>query len=278
MRLTEFIAEEHIAPQLQATTKAEALAELTALLLGGWPRIRQKEALEKILSREAIDSTGIGSQIAVPHAPTHGLTQLACAIGRSSKGLDFKSIDKDPVRLVFLVCYPPDQQTVYLNFLATVAQLLRDRDAVEAMLEAATAMEIRQQIDVHSKSMINPEDQGSSPREVSASGESAGGGVVCSEIVLLARLELCVDMLEMADSGQDEIRRRIENIKALLDPATVRRFEQLKRAKRRAVVAVEGQVCQGCFVQLPVQLARVLRSEEADLQNCLNCNRFIFSA
>ncbi len=278
MRLTEFISKDHIAADLRSKTKPEALSELTRLLLGQLNEVSHKEALEKILTREAIESTGIGGGIAVPHAPMLGLSKLTCAVGRLARELDFKSIDKEPVRLVFLICYPPNQQTVYLNFLATIARLLREPSAFEALAGAPTPAEILALLELHSESMVKPEEQVSSQREAAALDESAIAGPVCSEIVLLARLELCVDMLESAESGQEDIARRIENIKALIDPATVERFEQLKLRKRPAVVAVEGRVCQGCAVVMPKQLSRELRADDSRVYSCPQCKRFIYAA
>jgi len=275
MLLTKFISKSCIAPELEATSKAAALEELTGLLFRR-RRLRGVEAaLEQIMGREAIESTGIGHGIAVPHARVAGLKQLVCAVGRVSKGLDFMAVDKEPVHLIFLICYPPAHQTTYLNFIATVAKLLREKDSLQAILEARSAAEIFEVLEELSATLVNPEERFA--QEKTEQPEPEEGKGMHSDLVLMARLELCTEMLESARAGKEQIKGRIKNISALLDPATVEHYRRLKKSRGSALVSVEGGVCQGCFRQLPTELAQRLYRARGILHRCSHCNRFIYA-
>jgi mannitol/fructose-specific phosphotransferase system IIA component (Ntr-type) len=275
MLLTKFITKSCIAPELEATSKAAALEELTGLLFRR-KRLRGADAaLEQIMSREAIESTGIGHGIAVPHARIAGLKQLVCAVGRASQGVDFMSVDKEPVHLIFLICYPPAHQTTYLNFIATVAKLLREENSLQAILEARSAADIFEVMEDLSATLVKPEERFA--QEKTEQPEAEEGEGTSSGLVLMARLELCMEMLESARAGKEQIRRRIENISALLDPATVEHYRRLKKGRGSALVGVEGGVCQGCFRELPTQLAQRLYRTRGVLHRCSHCNRFIYA-
>ena len=133
MLLTKFIPEECIACDLGDTTKAEAIRELVILLFRTKRLKGRSAALEQIMAREAVQSTGIGRGVALPHTRIPGSGDLLCAVGRASRGLDFRAVDKEPVRIVFLICYPPAKQITYLNFVATIARFLRDDGPLEAI-------------------------------------------------------------------------------------------------------------------------------------------------
>jgi mannitol/fructose-specific phosphotransferase system IIA component (Ntr-type) len=109
MRLTDYITQNCINPSLLAATKAEALKEMTHLLFEQKKMQGVGPALDQIMARETTESTGIGKGIAVPHARVSGLKQLVCALGRVNGGVEFAAVDRKPVHLVFLICYPPTQ-------------------------------------------------------------------------------------------------------------------------------------------------------------------------
>jgi len=275
MLLTKFISKGCIVPELEATSKAAALRELTGLLFRRRRLRGQEAALEQIMGREGIESTGIGKGIAVPHARIAGLKDLVCAVGRSRAGIDFMAVDKEPVRLIFLMCYPPSHQTTYLNFIATVAKLLRQQDSREAILEASSAADIFEVLENLSATLVKPEERFA--QEMMGQAEAEQGKGTHSDLVLMARLELCTEMLESARAGREQIEQRIENISALLDPATVAHYRRLKKGRGSALVSVEGGVCQGCVRQLPTELAQRLYRARGILQRCSHCNRFIYA-
>lgn len=273
MELNEYIADTCVLPALLAANKAEALKELTHLLVEKKKIKDGTTALDQIMARETTESTGIGHGIAVPHARISGLKQLTCAVGRVRGGLDFVAVDKQPVHLIFLICYPPTQQTTYLNFIATLAKVFRDSDHFEAVLEAKDETEILKLIAELSKPLEKPEQHYA---QVEADPELLKADDTHADLILLARLQLCQEMYDTARSGKKAIKERITNIRALVDPRILRHYDKLMERRAPALVPVEGDTCQGCFMKLPTKFVQQVRNDTGHLHTCSNCSRFIY--
>lgn len=274
MLLSKFIAKNCIVPALEADNKADALKELTHLLFDRKKLKSVGPALDQIMAREMTESTGIGHGIAVPHARVSGLKSLVCAVGRTIDGLDFMSVDRKPVHLIFLICYPPTQQTTYLNFVATVAKLLREEAHLKAFLKAGSADAMYEVLEALSETMETPED--SYAKQLKADPALLDTRDAHADIILLARLQLSQEMLETAKTGKKAISQRMDNIRALVDARVLKHYDRLMKGRPPALVPVEGDTCQGCFMKLPSQFAQQVRQDTDHMHTCPNCSRFIY--
>lgn len=274
MLLTKYIAKSCIVPRMKATNKPDALKELTHLL---FEKKRMKSvgpALDQIVAREITESTGIGRGIAVPHARVPGMKTLVCAIGRIPGGIDFVAVDRKPVHLIFLICYPPNMQTTYLNFIATVAKLLTEPQHLNAMLEAENAAEMFAILEKTSQTF--EERHEAHIRKVKADPKIEAMQDGHADLILLARLQLCQEMLVAARSGKAQVRRRIENIRVLVEPRILNHYDKLMRGRPPALVPVEGDTCQGCFMRLPSKFVQQVRQDPDHIHTCPNCSRYIY--
>lgn len=273
MQLTKFIDKKCILPQLRASSKAEVLKELTNLLIEKKKIDAESATLEQIMAREATESTGIGHGIALPHARVSGLKQLVCAVGRVNSPLEYNAMDRKPVYLVFLICYPPAQQTTYLNFLATVAKLFRDPANMEAMITAKDDEEMFALLDRISEPLSEPEkimkQIKTDPKVLSTRDANA-------DLILLARLQLYQEMHDAAKTGKKPLKDKVDAIRDMVDPRVLKQYDKLMLRRAPAVVPVEGDTCQGCFMKLPSQFAQRVRQEAHLLHVCNNCSRFIY--
>jgi len=274
MMVSKFIAENCVVPNLKANNKPDALKELTHLLFERKKLKNVGPALDQIMARETTESTGIGHGIAVPHARVSGLKGLICAVGRVSEGLEFNAVDKRPVHLIFLICYPPTQQTTYLNFVATLAKLLRNEANRKSILAADGAAEMFQSIENMAESLVEPED--AFARDLKASPDLLKTKDAHADLILLARLQLCQEMYETARTGKKQLKERIENIRTLVDPRILKHYDRLMKSRPPAVVPVEGDTCQGCFMKMPSQLAQKVKQDTEHIHTCNNCSRFIY--
>jgi len=275
MVLTKYITKTCILPTMEATNKSDALKELTHLL---FEKKKMKEvgpALDQIMSREVTESTGIGRGIAVPHARVPGMKTLACAVGRVPEGLDFMAVDRKPVHLIFLICYPPAEQTTYLNFVATVAKLLGDPEALRAMLAAPTADDMHELLEKTSERFTEREEDLKKPVKVPGL-EIDKMPDAHADLILLARLQLCQEMLTAAKTGKAQIRQRIDNIRLLVEPRVLSHYDRVMKARPPALVPVEGDTCQGCFMRLPSKFVQEVRQDPEHIHTCLNCRRYIY--
>ncbi len=128
--------------ELQANTRDEAIREMSEMLVKAG-QVQDKELFIKdIMEREERGTTGIGLQVAVPHAPTEAVSDFVIGFGRSAKGLDFASMDGDTVYLVFIMGTNPDKLVAYLKYLAALSRLLRKSEFRKALMEAVTPEDV----------------------------------------------------------------------------------------------------------------------------------------
>jgi mannitol/fructose-specific phosphotransferase system IIA component (Ntr-type) len=121
--------------ELHATTPTDAITELTRAfgsLLAGIKR----SARDAVIDREALASTGLGDEVAIPHAAVEGLKEPLLALGRSTRGIDFDAPDGKPARLVFLLLIPPKAYEEEVRILASIARALFDETARADVLAA----------------------------------------------------------------------------------------------------------------------------------------------
>jgi mannitol/fructose-specific phosphotransferase system IIA component (Ntr-type) len=89
------------------------------------------------MAREQLGSTGIGQGLAVPHAKHEKVQDLVAAFGRSRKGIEFDSLDGEPVYLVFLLLSNKEASGLHLEALAYITKLLRDELFCRFLRDAA---------------------------------------------------------------------------------------------------------------------------------------------
>ena len=100
------------------------LAEVGAGLYG----FGVSAAVEALQERESLGPTGVGHGIALPHARIDGLQQVAGVFFRLERPLEFGSVDRQPVDLVFALFAPRDAGVEHLRALALVSRTMRDGD------------------------------------------------------------------------------------------------------------------------------------------------------
>jgi mannitol/fructose-specific phosphotransferase system IIA component (Ntr-type) len=137
MELREFFSEDVVKLDLDSSSKDLVLKEMISLL-----RLDEKSEsiLYKMLKRrENLGSTGIGKSIAIPHCRSLVVNRLRVAFGRKTDGLDFRAIDEQPVRFIFLIVAPPlEVSNQYLPVLGKIAQFSKEADVPGRLGEITT--------------------------------------------------------------------------------------------------------------------------------------------
>ena len=149
MRLADIIVTESVIPDLEATTRDEAIAELVQALAdaGAITKRTVKEAIAAVLARERQATTGIGKGIALPHAKIKSVKKVVGTIGRSTKGIDFNALDSKPVYIVILLLSNPDDPDEHLQAMETIFKHVQ-RDIFRRFLrQCETAQAIAELID-----------------------------------------------------------------------------------------------------------------------------------
>ncbi|MBN1899234.1 MAG: PTS sugar transporter subunit IIA [Spirochaetes bacterium] len=126
--MLSIINEDLVLIQEKRSAKSEVLKSMVNLLHKSG-RVTDSEKLYKqVMEREKIQSTGIGEQIAIPHAKSDCVNIISVAICICKTGIEFDSWDKKPVRLVFLIAAPATMTKTYLQIIAKIARILKTRD------------------------------------------------------------------------------------------------------------------------------------------------------
>ncbi|HEY7683933.1 MAG TPA: PTS sugar transporter subunit IIA [Gemmatimonadales bacterium] len=137
MLLTELLTPDRIRVPIAAVDKPGVLRELTQLLAE-----RAGTAVEPLLTavteRERVLSTGIGHGIAIPHAKSPLVADLALVGGSAPAGIPFEALDGEPVRLFFLLIGPDSAAGLHVKALSRIARLVRRESVRDALLAAKT--------------------------------------------------------------------------------------------------------------------------------------------
>ena len=124
MKLSETVTPKRINLSLKATTRVGILEELVGLLHVKAPA--RKALIKTLKAREEIGSTAVGDGIAIPHCRSLVVSKVLVAVGRSKRGVSFKSSYRKRTNLFFLIVAPPiGDPGDYLIALGSIAQMAR---------------------------------------------------------------------------------------------------------------------------------------------------------
>lgn len=127
---------------LASSEKEEALRELTAQIRIDGEPVDVEVIYKALMEREKLGSTGIGEEVAIPHAKIKGLPPLVGAFARSEKGIEYYSVDDKPVKWIFLLLASDNSTGSHLKALARISRLMKSKSLRENMRRAGTAEDI----------------------------------------------------------------------------------------------------------------------------------------
>jgi mannitol/fructose-specific phosphotransferase system IIA component (Ntr-type) len=127
MKFADFVCFEAVVAELKARDRDGVIAELVSALdkAGRLGKGNSKEIIKAMIKREKEASTGMGKGVAVPHVKHPGVKDVVAAVGGSSAGIDFDSLDKQPVYSVFLLISPADNPDKHLQAMESVFKHLQ---------------------------------------------------------------------------------------------------------------------------------------------------------
>lgn len=167
MKITELLRGNIINLDIQANEKAGALDELIDMLDEAG-NLNNKAAFKTaILARESQSTTGIGESIAIPHAKSSAVGKPSIAFGRSTKGVEFESLDGEPAHLLFMIAATDGANNEHLEALSRLSTFLMDTDFRNKLYEATSNEEVLAAITSKEKALDDEENskRQSSPKE-----------------------------------------------------------------------------------------------------------------
>jgi fructose-specific phosphotransferase system IIA component len=146
MKFSDFVAVDAIRSNIEAASKEGVIREMASALVeaGKITRDQLDSIVKAIMKREDLGSTGIGRGVAVPHTKHPSVDRLVGTVAISQDGVDFQSLDGEPVQLFFLLVSPPDRPGDHLRALENISRQLRDDGFCRDLKAAATPADIWQ--------------------------------------------------------------------------------------------------------------------------------------
>lgn len=144
MKFSDFVCFDAIVPQLQATDRDGAIAELVSSLTatGKLGKVDPAQMTKAVIKRENEASTGMGRGVAVPHIKNDGIKTVVATFGLSETGIDFSSLDKQPVYTVILLISPVDNPDLHLQAMEHVFKYLQQEKFRKFMRQCQSAEQI----------------------------------------------------------------------------------------------------------------------------------------
>lgn len=159
IRLMDFLQEEYIMVNFESDDKWSALKTLAEFLHRSHHlnEISVAELIKSLIEREKDISTGIGDNLAIPHAIINGGPKIRGIIAVSKKGIPFESFDGKPVNIFFLIATPKDNYDLHLQVLANIAKIFGHHPEIkEKMINASNSAEVFEILQTEEVENYNP--------------------------------------------------------------------------------------------------------------------------
>lgn len=142
MVLDKIFSKETVIVNLESTEKDELFEELVEKIHSVCPEMNRTEALECLNDRESKMTTGIIHSVAIPHALIPSMKGTVGVIGLTKDGIDYDSLDKAPVHVVFMLIGAMGETEHHIQVLKQLAGVLQTPNFVEKILSCNSASEV----------------------------------------------------------------------------------------------------------------------------------------
>jgi mannitol/fructose-specific phosphotransferase system IIA component (Ntr-type) len=256
---SDYVRPGHIIHDLKGKDKVHAIEELLDILAKHKHIRNKKLLLTRIIDRENLEPTAVGEGIAVPHARVDTGGEIAIAVGRSEKGLDFDAPDKKKVRLIILIIWNPELPGLFNHLFAGLAQFLRKPEFRQRIFDAKDKAEL---YTVLSEIELRlPQDD-----------------KIISQAGVLRKLQEIAWKKEKAPKSQlKTLQAQTALLREGLDGALLTRFDRLMERYGFAVAEVDEGVCQGCNINVSTQMNSAIEGSN-DIYICENCGKYLVAA
>lgn len=127
---------------LKSKNKMALLKEMFKEIEDNENILDKSKAFNDLMDREIIGSTGIGKNIAIPHAKTDAVKGIVIGVGIHKDGIDYESIDEEKVNIVFMFLTPTSMSQEYLTLLARISRFSQDKIFREEIMNAQNDREL----------------------------------------------------------------------------------------------------------------------------------------
>ncbi len=147
MKISNLLCKATINLDLKVENKNDVIDQLVELLDFAGKLNNKEEYKKEILRRESLSSTGIGEGIAIPHGKTSAVKEPSLALGIVKNGVDYDSLDGEPVHIVFMIAAGESANADHLETLSKLSVLLMNPEFKNGLLSVKTPSEVLDLID-----------------------------------------------------------------------------------------------------------------------------------
>ncbi|MDO4506284.1 MAG: PTS sugar transporter subunit IIA [Spirochaetales bacterium] len=142
MNFSKIFSPKSVILDLQSEEKDKLFEELVQAIHDANPNLDREEVLASVLDRESKMTTGIMHSIGVPHGNSKSVKGCVGAVGISRKGINYESLDGQPVHYVFMLICGQGEDELHLEVLKELAVLLQDKQFMEDLENAREPQEV----------------------------------------------------------------------------------------------------------------------------------------
>jgi len=142
MKISDLLNSENVITDLIAESKEDLLKQLVQAMQRSIGFDISEKAYTAVLDREAIMSTGVGKNLAIPHGRVNGITSNYAAFACLKEPIDYGSIDGKPVSMVFLLIGPETQNSLHIKLLSRISRLMNNDEFRESLKSCASTEQV----------------------------------------------------------------------------------------------------------------------------------------
>jgi len=142
MKVFELLDEKFILTEFKSDDKEDVINELIDLYKENDKVNDIEKVRTAILDREKIMSTGVGKGFAIPHGKTNAVNDVIAAFGKTTRDIDYESLDGNPVNLVFLLVGRDDMVSKHIKLLSRISRLMNKDEFRERLVNSNSKEEI----------------------------------------------------------------------------------------------------------------------------------------
>ncbi len=142
MHLTTLLSVDSIRTGLESRDKTTVINQTIDLLAGSEHVLDLDEVRRVVWEREASMSTGVGKGLGLPHAKSDSMRHTVAAISVTRSPIDFGAFDGEPVRIIFLLVGPVEDQALHIRTLSRISRIMHDQNTRNQVIGAGSASEV----------------------------------------------------------------------------------------------------------------------------------------
>ncbi len=141
MRITDLLDKRSVMLGAAPSDKKQTIEQAVALMVKSGKIADEEGYRNQVFKREEESTTGIGEGIAIPHGKCDAVSKPGLAAMVIPNGVDFDSLDEEPVTLLFLIAAPNTEDNVHLDVLSKLSVMLMDEEFTEKLRNAKSVNE-----------------------------------------------------------------------------------------------------------------------------------------